>query len=126
MSSSDASDLKGVRVLVVEDTWHVAKALKSWLERLEMLVIGPTSTTAEARRLIAANNPRLALVDMNLKHEMAGDLIDELHAQGTPVIIVSGYAVPAVAKEKVVACLQKPFSGDELVTAMRAALRVLD
>jgi len=126
MSSSDASDLKGVRVLVVEDTWHVAKALKSWLERLEMLVIGPTSTTAEARRLIAANNPRLALVDMNLKHEMAGDLIDERHAQGTPVIIVSGYAVPAVAKEKVVACLQKPFSGDELVTAMRAALRVLD
>ena len=126
MSSSDASDLKGVRVLVVEDTWHVAKALKSWLERLEMLVIGPTSTTAEARRLIAANNPRLALVDMNLKHEMAGDLIDELHAQGTPVIVVSGYAVPAVAKEKVVACLQKPFSGDELVTAMRAALRVLD
>ena len=126
MSSSDASDLKGVRVLVVEDTWHVAKALKSWLERLEMLVIGPTSTTAEARRLIAANNPRLALVDINLKHEMAGDLIDELHAQGTPVIVVSGYAVPAVAKEKVVACLQKPFSGDELVTAMRAALRVLD
>jgi DNA-binding response OmpR family regulator len=126
MSSSDASDLKGVRVLVVEDTWHVAKALKSWLERLEMLVIGPTSTTAEARRLIAANNPRLALVDINLKHEMAGDLIDELHAQGTPVIVVSGYAVPAVAKEKVVACLQKPFSGDELVTAMRAALCVLD
>ena len=126
MSSSDTSDLKGVRVLVVEDTWHVAKALKVWLERLEMLVVGPTSTTAEARRLIAAINPRLALVDMNLKREMAGDLIDELHAQGTPVIIVSGYAVPAVAKEKVVACLQKPFSGDELVTAMRAALRVLD
>ena len=129
MSSShgpDGSDLKGVRVLVVEDTWHVAKALKSLLERLEMLVIGPTSTTAEARRLIAANNPRLALVDMNLKHEMAGDLIDELHAQGTPVIVVSGYAVPAVAKEKVVAFLQKPFSGDELITAMRAAVRVLN
>ena len=122
----DGSDLKGVRVLVVEDAWHVAKALKSMLEGLEMFVIGPASTTAEARRLIAADKPRLALVDMNLKHEMAGDLIDELHAQGIPVIVISGYAVPAVAKEKVVAFLQKPFSGDALITAMRAAVRVLN
>jgi DNA-binding NtrC family response regulator len=120
----DGSHLKGVQVLVVEDAWHVAKALKSVLEGQEMLVIGPTATTAEARRLIAANNPRLALVDMNLKGETAGELIDELHGQGTPVIVVSGYAVPAVAKEKVLAFLQKPFSGDELMTAIRAAVRV--
>jgi CheY-like chemotaxis protein len=63
MSSShglDAPDLKGVRVLVVEDTWHVAKAMKALLERLEMSVLGPTSTTAAARRLIAAKNPSLA------------------------------------------------------------------
>jgi DNA-binding NtrC family response regulator len=119
----DSSDLKGVRVLVVEDTWHVAKALKSVLERFEMLVIGPTATTAEARRLMARNKPRLALVDMNLKHEVANDLIDELHARGTAVIVVSGYAAPAVRKEKIVAFLQKPFSGDELITAMCAAVR---
>ena len=103
MSSShrpDGSDLKGVRVLVVEDTWHVAKALKSLLERLEMSVIGPTSTTADARRLIASDTPRLALVDLNLKREMSGDLIDELHAQGVPVIVVSGYAVLDIAKER--------------------------
>ena len=103
MSSShrqDGSDLKGVQVLVVEDTWQVARAMKSLLEGLEMLVIGPASTTADARRLIAANNPRLALVDMNLKREMANDLIDELHAQGTAIIVVSGYAIPAVADGK--------------------------
>ncbi len=126
MSSSQGSDgsgLKGVRVLVVEDTWHVAKALKSLLERLEMSVIGPTSTTADARRLIASDTPRLALVDLNLKREMSGDLIDELHAQGVPVIVVSGYAVLDIAKEKVVAFLQKPFNGNELITAMRAAMR---
>ena len=126
MSSShgpNGSDLKGVRVLVVEDTWHVAKALKSLLERLEMSVIGPSSTTAEARRLIASDTPRLALVDLNLKHEMSGDLVDELHAQGVPVIVISGYAVPTVSREKVVAFLQKPFNGNELITAMRAAMR---
>ena len=118
----NGSDLRGMRVLVVEDVWHVARAMKALLEGLEMIVIGPTATTADARRLIALNNPRLALVDINLKHEMADGLIDELHAQGTQVIVVSGYAVPAVAKEKVVAFVQKPFSEDQLVTAMLAAV----
>src|SRR6476620_3500212 len=120
----DGSILKGVRVLVVEDTWHVAKALKLALERFGMSVIGPTATTAEARRLVAKSTPRVALVDMNLKHEVANDLIDELHARGTAVIVVSGYAAPAIAREKIVAFLQKPVSGDELITAMRAAVGV--
>jgi CheY-like chemotaxis protein len=129
MSSSDepnGSTLKGVRVLVVEDAWHVAKAMKLALDGLGMSVIGPTSTAAEARRLIAAHNPRLALVDVNLRGEMACELIDELHAQGTSVIVMSGYAAPPVPSGKFVAFLQKPFSGDELIRAMREAVHLLN
>jgi CheY-like chemotaxis protein len=121
-SFTEPSDLEGVQVLVVEDAWHVAKAMKSALEQLGMSVIGPTSTTAEARRLIAAHNPRLALVDVNLKSEMAYTLIDELHARGAAVIVASGYAAPPVPNEKTVAFLQKPFSSCELITAMRKAV----
>jgi CheY-like chemotaxis protein len=116
------SAFKGVRVLVVEDAWHVAKALKSMLEQLGMCVVGPTATTLEARRLIATEKPRLALVDVNLKSEMACDLIDELNALGVPVVIASGYAVPPVAVEKAAAFLQKPFSGKELVATLRAVV----
>jgi DNA-binding response OmpR family regulator len=129
MSPADeltTSTLKGVRVLVVEDAWHVAKALKSALEQMGMSVIGPASTTVEARRLFAAYNPRLALVDVNLKREMACELIDELHAQGTSVIVVSGYAVPPVSTEKTAAFLQKPFSWDELIRVMRGAVHLLN
>jgi FixJ family two-component response regulator len=53
---------------------------------------------------------------------MAGDLIEELHAQGIPVIVASGYAMPDIAKDKVIRFLQKPFSGGELVEALRAAV----
>ena len=109
--ASDVSALMGVRVLIVEDTWHVAKAMKGALEVLAMHVIGPTATTAEARRLTAAEKPRLALVDLNLKNEMACDLIVELHAQGIQVVVVSGYASIPIAKESVAGYLQKPFSG---------------
>jgi DNA-binding response OmpR family regulator len=115
----DHPSLEGVRVLVVEDTWHVAKALKSALERLGMDVSGPAATTADARRLVVEQMPLVAVVDVNLKGEMAGGLIEELHDQGISVVVVSGYAVPPVSADKAAAILQKPFSGPELLAALR-------
>jgi hypothetical protein len=40
------SSLKGVHVLVVEDAWHLAKALKSALTEVGMDVAGPAATIA--------------------------------------------------------------------------------
>ena len=77
------------------------------------------ATTAKARRLIAEGMPRLAVVDVNLKREMASGLIEELHDQGVSVVVVSGYALPPVSVDKAAAFLQKPFSGSELLTALR-------
>jgi DNA-binding NtrC family response regulator len=111
----NASILNGVSVLVVEDAWFVAKAVKSALEQAGMHVVGPTATTADARRLVAMEVPKLALIDVNLKHEMACELIDDLHGRGVHVIVASGYAAPPIAKDKIAACLQKPFSGAELI-----------
>ena len=129
MSSSDKQhvdgellSLRGVRVLVVEDTWHVAKALKSALEEAGMDVSGPAATTAEARRLIGVQMPRVAVVDVNLKREMACSLIEELHDQGVSVVVVSGYALPPVPLEKAAAILQKPFSGSELLASLHRAV----
>ena len=48
--------LKGVAVLIVDDIWHVAQALKSTLEQVGMHVVGPTATTAEARSLAFAKS----------------------------------------------------------------------
>ena len=118
----DLSNLKGVHVLVVEDTWHVAKALKAALEQVGMRVSGPAATTADAKRLVAAQVPAVAVVDVNLKREMACGLIDDLHEQGVRVVVVSGYAVPPVSVDKVAAILQKPFSATELLTALQAVV----
>ena len=109
-----ASDLRGVRVLVVEDTWLVAKALKTALEGLGMVVAGPASNTADADRLVVEETPDLAVVDVNLKGEMAYGLIDRMHDRGVRVVVVSGYAVLPSSTKKAAAILQKPFSGAEL------------
>ena len=65
------SHLTGARVLVVEDHWHGANALKSLLEAEGAHLSGPASTAADAHRLAVERELDLAVVDINLKGEMA-------------------------------------------------------
>jgi CheY-like chemotaxis protein len=117
----DGTGLKGLRVLVVEDSWHVANALKSLLVELGIDVAGPAASLRDAERLLEAREPQVAVVDINLKGEMAYGLIDTLHGRGVRVVVISGYAVPQVAQSKVAAVLQKPFSAKSLLAVLREA-----
>ena len=62
--------LRGVRVLVVEDTPAVADALQYLLEEVGMVVVGPASTPGAAEQLFA-EHPQVALVDMHLEGHTA-------------------------------------------------------
>ena len=114
-------DLRGVRVLVVEDQWYVAIALKSLLEVEGMEARGPAATTAVALRLATEKKPDVAIIDINLKGEMSYGLIDQLHNQGVRIVVATGYAVPRLT-EKVAAVLHKPFNRADLLAALRRAL----
>jgi DNA-binding response OmpR family regulator len=114
-------ELRGARVLVVEDHWHVAQALKGLLEAQGLRVSGPAPTTADARRLATEQKPDLAVVDIHLKLETTYSLIHQLDDQGVRVVVLSGYSVLAHLRQKVVAVLQKPFNGPELLAALRRA-----
>jgi DNA-binding response OmpR family regulator len=111
--------LQGVRVLVIEDGWQVANALRLSLEKLGMVVAGPVATTEGARRLAAECCPDLAVVDVNLKGEMAYALMDWLHDRGTRIVVISGYEDLPRSLEKFAAILHKPFTA----TALQATLR---
>ena len=112
-------DLRGLRVLGVEDSWHVARALKVLLEELGVDVAGPAATLADAERLVAQQEPEVAVVDINLKGELAYGLIDRLHGLGVRVVVISGCAVPQVTQGKVAGILQKPFSAKSLLALLR-------
>jgi DNA-binding response OmpR family regulator len=116
--SGNLAVLKGVPVLIVEDSWHVAKALKLSLEELEMRVIGPTGTVAQARQFAVTQKPRLAVVDVNLEDGIATDFIAELYRRGVQVIVVTGYEFPPILADKTAAFIQKPYSGRQLIAAM--------
>jgi CheY-like chemotaxis protein len=120
METIPSLDLRGVRVLLVEDTWQVGAALKRLLEELGATIAGPARTLAEAERLIAEHSPDIALVDIKLRSdELSYGLIDHLHRRGISVIITSGYAVLPERLEKAAAIVRKPFTTQDLLAAFR-------
>ena len=129
MSSPNHSDppdavlLSGLRILVVEDSWHVAKAMTCLLTALGADLVGPAATTAQAKHLISESRPDVALVDLNLRNgEPAHDLIDHLQDQGISVIVITGYEFKPLEPGKVEAILQKPVNAAQLLAAVRQVM----
>ena len=70
-------------------------------------------------RLIEAGPVDVALVDMNLRGEMAYSVVEALNARGIAVVVVTGYDVVPVLEHKVSAYLKKPIRAEALIKAFR-------
>jgi CheY-like chemotaxis protein len=117
---AEAGCLSGLRILVVEDSWHVATAVQSLLRSFGADVAGPVASTAEAERLIAERIPDVAIVDINLRGgELAYDLIDKLSGLAVRIIVMSGYSALRLHQDKVAAVLHKPITEAELLAAVQ-------
>ena len=113
-------EINGMRVLLVEDSWLVALGLQSILENMGVVVSGPVATVAEAAaRLGETGRFDAAVVDMNLRGEMAYDLVDRLNERGIPVVVVTGYEVLPSLADKAVTILQKPLRAEALLKTLR-------
>jgi DNA-binding NtrC family response regulator len=119
--SATAKRLRGVSVLIVEDSWHIAAAVQSLLEDAGMVIAGAAATTIDAERLASEGTARLAVVDVKLQDGMAFDLIDHLHDLGVSVVVISGFSTFSTPLGKAAAVLQKPFAGQELLGALARA-----
>ena len=65
--AGSSDDLRGLEVLLVEDSWVVGDAVKQLLELLGANVSGPAASIAEAEHLLAQHLPDVALVDFHLR-----------------------------------------------------------
>jgi DNA-binding NtrC family response regulator len=106
-----------LRVLIVEDSWTVANAVRGLLEDVGMVIVEVAASAADAESFVSENAPELAVVDVNLQGSIAFGLIDALHDHGVSVVVVSGYAAFSTPL-RAAAILQKPFSGGELLEAL--------
>ena len=119
-------DLAGKRILIAEDAWHIACSLKMTLEVEGVEVIGPAATVARACRLLTKEDLDLALVDFNLRGEMAYPLLDALVARGIKSVVLSGYRDISGLDAAMVTFLGKPVRPSRLLGAMRSAMACVD
>lgn len=79
-------------VLVVEDDFIVAYDMQMMLEEQGARVLGPATSLAEGRQLLASERPTVAVLDVNLGGEYVFPLAEELRAREVPFVFATAYA----------------------------------
>jgi CheY-like chemotaxis protein len=115
--SESLDDLKGLNILLVEDSRAVGDALKGLLELLGANVAGPAATIAAAEALLAHLSPDVAIVDLHLRGgEYSNALIAALNERGVPVLVLTGSPeFPPLPLVGATAILEKPVSETALL-----------
>ncbi|HUL04843.1 MAG TPA: response regulator [Candidatus Acidoferrum sp.] len=86
-----AQRLGNVRILVVEDEPIVALDLADFLASNGAVVLGPASSVAAARQIVAGSDIDCAVLDVNLGRESAAPLVRELSELKIPFVFMTGY-----------------------------------
>lgn len=85
------TDLRGRRILVVEDEALVAMLVEDALLDAGCTVLGPATSVEQALSLLRHNRPEAAVLDLNLSGHTSAPVADALVALGVPFLVATGY-----------------------------------
>lgn len=122
IGETKADDIRGVRVLIVEDAVLLALELEAGLEEAGAVVVGMAADLEEAERMLALSFD-VAVLDANLNGRSVIPVARALAARGTPFIFATGYDEAGVAPEGFVApVVRKPYNVRQIAAALGVAL----
>ena len=112
---TDIADLKGLRVLVVEDEMMVSMLIEDMLSDMGCTVIGPASRLDEATELAQKGGIDCAVLDVNLGGQPIFPVADLLRERGCPFAFATGYGDAGLRDaDRGTPVLQKPFREGDL------------
>ena len=118
-----ATDLVGLRVLVIEDESMVAMLIQDTLAEIGCEVIGIASRFNEAVEKAKSLAFDIAILDINLNGRHTFTIADLLAERGVAFTVATGYGATGLpASLQRVPILEKPFRKRDLERALRAAL----
>ncbi len=116
------ADIRGLRILIVEDSTLLSLELESALTESGAQVVGSAADVAEAMRLQALDFD-VAVLDANLNGQSVRPVATAMAARGRPFIFATGYgeagAAPAGFSAPVV---RKPYNIRQISAALSRAL----
>jgi len=123
-SSGPGGDLRGLRVLILDDEALMAATLGDFVEDLGCEIAGSVPSARAAISLLREHAPDIAILDINLAGESSAPVANALQALGVPFVYCTGYARPAEQIERRVQAetLIKPIDQQELASALKRAV----
>lgn len=123
-----ASSRRTLRVLVVEDEAILALEMELLLTQEGHQVVGVADDAARAIALASHESPELALVDLHLTDGLTGPEIAATLINGykVPVLFVTSEWATVAEFEGAVGLLNKPFTREMFVDAVRYAAARLE
>src|SRR4051812_30509792 len=89
------------RILVVENEFLIAMDLEITLRRAGYQVLGPAPSVSAALRLLRAERPDAAVLDVELAGERVTPVAELLREMLVPFILASGYGAAELCAEPV-------------------------
>jgi CheY-like chemotaxis protein len=124
VSPIGSADLRGLRILVVEDEFLVAMELETMLQDLGAEVIGPLGRLDEAVAIAREGMPDLAVLDVNIGGQLVTPVADALAARTIPFVFCTGYdGATLPGRHASAPVLMKPCQAHELKEALLSSLR---
>ena len=119
--TSDLDRLRGLRILVVEDTFMLADELNEILTDLGCETVGPAARASDATQLASGNALDGALLDVNLSRgETSFPVAAHLVSRHVPFVFITGYDldISFPAEFRSVPRISKPVDVGNLVHTM--------
>jgi two-component SAPR family response regulator len=112
--------LRGTTVLIVEDNFVVADALKYLIDGYGGSVTAIVSSVEGGFDALATASVQVAVLDINLKGKSVVPLAEQLRAQGVPFLFLTGYGDALLLPEHLRGYprLDKPVDAERLVSVM--------
>lgn len=90
--AAQPTEIRGLRILIVEDEYLIAVDLRADLESRGAVVVGPAATVEEALDLVGRSGAiDAAILDVNLRGEPVYPVAETLQRHGVPFVFVTGY-----------------------------------
>lgn len=121
-SLPSTDDLKGLRILVVEDEAAISLLLEDMLLDFGCEVIGPAARLSAALEAVSRESVDIAILDVNVAGEPIYPVAEALVARNIPFVFSTGYGSAGIKdafRDRPV--LQKPFAQHDLKQKLLAA-----
>lgn len=115
--------LEGLNILIVEDEAAVSFLVEDMLQDLGCTAVWHASSVREALDIVAKHRPDAAVLDVNLRDELAYPVAERLDAMEVPFIFATGYGRRGIPSDWLIKpVVQKPFDAEALREALNLVL----